>query len=127
MHHQFPVSVKAALFNSDRSKVLVIHIDQAGGWGLPGGHIDAGETPEQAIARELQEECGILPGRLKRTDFFLHNDGKVILAYKGVVDNEDVRSQQNDLEGEPKWLSKTDFESIDIEPNYRKLVLDNWS
>ena len=28
-------------------------------WDTPGGHIAAGETPEQAIARELDEELGI--------------------------------------------------------------------
>ncbi|HEY1972292.1 MAG TPA: NUDIX hydrolase [Pseudonocardia sp.] len=29
-------------------------------WSLPKGHIEAGETPEQAAVREVQEETGIL-------------------------------------------------------------------
>src|SRR5579859_5489557 len=28
-------------------------------WGLPGGHIEEGETPNQCIIREMKEELGI--------------------------------------------------------------------
>jgi len=29
-------------------------------WDLPGGHVEAGEAPVEALARELEEEVGIL-------------------------------------------------------------------
>jgi ADP-ribose pyrophosphatase YjhB (NUDIX family) len=56
----FTVSAAAVVVN-DEGKVLILHhlLRPKTGWGLPGGFIDAGEQPHQAIARELIEETGI--------------------------------------------------------------------
>jgi ADP-ribose pyrophosphatase len=35
-------------------------------WELPAGSVDEGETPEQAAARECEEEIGKAPGRVER-------------------------------------------------------------
>ena len=126
MRRDFRVSTKAAIFISDRDKVLVIHMDQVNGWGLPGGHVEQNETPDEAMVRELREECGVTSNNLEHIDFFMHSEGKLILAYAGTTDQLELKSLQDNLEGIPKWLTRDEFELIEIEPNYRTLVINEW-
>ena len=52
----FAWSDRAALILTRRSAALRNH---AGQWALPGGRIEAGETPEEAALRELYEEVDL--------------------------------------------------------------------
>ncbi|MBS0625603.1 MAG: NUDIX domain-containing protein [Verrucomicrobia bacterium] len=53
-----PVSIAGAIFSSDRSSVLLIQRRDVPVWVLPGGGIDPGEKPEEAVLREILEETG---------------------------------------------------------------------
>lgn len=60
----------------------------AGQWGLPGGRLDDGETPEQAALRELHEELGLTAGPadlLGRLDDFPATSGFVITPLVAVL------------------------------------------
>jgi 8-oxo-dGTP diphosphatase len=54
--------VACALVDTDRRVLLSQRPEGktlAGLWEFPGGKVDPGETPEQALVRELEEELGI--------------------------------------------------------------------
>ncbi len=50
-----------AIITDDRGELLLLkHRFRPGsGWGIPGGYINAGEQPEEALRRELREEVGL--------------------------------------------------------------------
>ena len=57
----FTVAAVAIVFNDSQAVLLLRHVIRANssGWGLPGGFLNAGEQPENAVRRELREEVGI--------------------------------------------------------------------
>ena len=53
---RLPISVKGVLVRRGRALVLR---NEWGEWALPGGRLDDGETPEEALTREIREETGL--------------------------------------------------------------------
>lgn len=52
------LDVRAAVFKGDQ--ILLVREASDGGWTLPGGWIDLGESPAEAAAREVKEESGLV-------------------------------------------------------------------
>jgi mutator protein MutT len=81
-------AVCALVFNRNNKVLTVSRRDDHADVGLPGGKVDPGETPEQAVVREVKEETGLELSILK--SLMIDNDkhGYLVHAYLGKVDSE---------------------------------------
>ena len=50
------LDVRGVVFRDE--KLLLVQEREGGGWSLPGGWVDVGESPSDAVAREVLEESG---------------------------------------------------------------------
>ena len=59
-HPRFAVTA-GAVITDDRGRVLLLkhRFRPGGGWGMPGGFLEKGEQPDEALRRELREEVGL--------------------------------------------------------------------
>jgi 8-oxo-dGTP diphosphatase len=65
-HPRFAVTAGAIITDSRGRVLLLKHRFRPGtGWGMPGGFMEKGEQPEDALRRELREEVGLEVDQLK--------------------------------------------------------------
>ena len=51
--------VVKVIIKSDEGRILLAKPDYKKSWQLPGGGVDDGESPEQAVVREIKEELNL--------------------------------------------------------------------
>ncbi|MEL0231981.1 MAG: 8-oxo-dGTP diphosphatase MutT [Hyphomicrobiales bacterium] len=113
--------VACALIN-EYGKVLInerpVGKDYAGYWEFPGGKVDEGETPEEAIIRELKEEINIdVTGSclapLSFTEKQYDNYYVVVLLYVCRRWNGHVMSME---EQELAWVNPKEIDNFNLLP-----------
>ena len=81
----------AGILRNTRGEILVCErLNISGAWQFPQGGIDDGETPEQALERELWEEIGIDPPHFRIVEkrgpyHYLFGEGRTKRGWHGNV------------------------------------------
>jgi len=94
-------------------------------WEFPGGKIEAGESPEQALARELDEELGIkatIGPRVTRVRHNYRHGGAVDLQFFAV--REFAGEIINHIYNQTRWVRLEDLSGYEFLAADRGLIRD---
>lgn len=88
----------------------------AGAWEFPGGKIEQGESPQDALAREMREEllCIVTIGELVETTTYEYDFGVVTLTtfYATLAEGEPKLTEHSEI----RWIPVADLESVEWAP-----------
>lgn len=103
------------LFRDGGDRILLVEPTYKPEWELPGGVVEADESPRAAAAREVTEELGltVVPGRLLAVDWVPARDGRtegLMVVFDGGVlaDPGRIRLQESELRS---WAWSTPAEA----------------
>lgn len=107
------VEVAAAALVDPQGRILLArrpeHVHQGGLWEFPGGKMELGETPAEALVRELHEELGIHTGEFRPLIRLAHRypDREVILHVFRV---QSWSGEPHGREGQPlAWVAEDEL------------------
>jgi 8-oxo-dGTP diphosphatase len=122
--------VVAALIRDRQGRILLQrslpHKHHAGLWEFPGGKVEAGETPRQGLAREIEEELGLTlePGQMEPAGFAEEAGGErrpgiVLMLYSCQAWGVEPEGREGQEWG---WFTPADAASLPLPPMDRALL-----
>ena len=86
-------------------------IPKGGCWCFPGGHVESGETPRQAVKRELAEELGIEVDPIKRVGSVRIDTSYVLAVWRVGYAGGEFRVAKREI-AETRWLTPLEIREI---------------
>lgn len=116
--------VAAICFIFDGERILLMQASWAGNrWSVIGGKVEPGETPDQAVVREVWEETGLtLVGYRPAGQLLLDEGGghsTLVHLYVSTRQTGDLRGSH---EGEPVWWPLAEVDQLPMIDYVRDLI-----
>lgn len=122
------VAVVALIEQGERVLLIRRAVEPARGlWALPGGYMDAGEMPEDALRREIQEEVGVSIRVAELLEIFpMVNSGGVslgiVLAYQAHPQKDAGALRACDDVDQARWFSAEELPAALAFESTKKLL-----
>lgn len=126
---------KGILFNKE-NQILIDNrkeeiLDDANGkWEVPGGKIEFGETPEEAVKRELLEETGynvnvkqiISYSKVSMWEYSDHKQHTVIFFYICELENDNHIEINDNRINTYKWVTNKELSDYEFLPGNKEAI-----
>ncbi|GAB4583001.1 NUDIX hydrolase [Nocardia sp. IFM 10818] len=118
----------SAVVRDAQGRILLIHRTDNSKYAIPGGGLEIGETPTQAVVREVKEETGIdvvvtgLVGVFSNPGHVIaYDDGEVrqefSICFRADPTGGELRTSAESTAVE--WVAAGDLAALDIHPSIR--------
>jgi len=128
MHRQ-QVAVSGVIFNSDNQVLVVRRSKQdeflPGAWEFPGGGTEYGETPQEGLIREIDEECHltVTVGKPITTGtYYMNTIQRVEIVFACFTEKHDPKVVLSSEHDAFAWVSLSEISGLDMTPYMMKLA-----
>ena len=119
------IKVVAAIIHDDEGRIFATqrgYGDMKDGWEFPGGKMEPGELPEDALKREIQEEletCIVVERLVKTVEWDYPQFHLTMHCYWCHVESGSLTLKEHEA---ARWLSRDQFDSVDWLPADKVVV-----
>jgi len=120
--HRFPVSVKGVVVRDGR---VVLLKNERGEWELPGGKLEADESPEVCVAREIREELGLdvtVAGLIDAWVYQAAPEGRVLVLTYACSETSRNPPRLSEEHRELLWAPLADVGRLPMPAGYKRSI-----